>query len=189
MNHAAIQEREGRFGSGIWQNHVIAGEFHNLFSDRLGRKQPTRRSRPLPLSAPDGSYQCALWRVSDLDVALTAYATSVEATIAPAPIAEVELGDGVRGWSAGWQVRHGRHCDVLLICMTDSEPDQVYLRINDHVIPISVSPEVGPRSASLSGRALDELTTAFCERVLATLLLAVEIVVSAPTILSISTAF
>jgi len=130
-----------------------------------------------------------LWTVSDLDAELNLHAESVEAMIAPVPIGEALIREGMSGWSVGWEVRHGRHRDEVLICMTDAEPGHVYLRINDHVIPVGVSPLAAPRSSALTDRALADLGVAFRERLLSTVLLAVEIVVTAPTILSISSAF
>jgi hypothetical protein len=171
MREVATQTREG------------------AFSDYLGRKQPTLSSRhPLPGST-DASREWVLWTVSDLDAELNLHAGSVEATIAPAPIGEAATREGLRGWGAGWEVQHGRHRDEVLICMTDAEPGQMYLRINDHVISVGVAPGCDLRSTSVTDRALADLSTAFRERLLATVLLAFEIVVSAPTILSISTAF
>lgn len=189
MSTTALRQRGDIFGTDLWQSQAIAEEPSKVFSEHLGRKQPMFGTGSGPPDAGGRSYQWVLWTVNDLDADLNLHASSVDAKLAPAPVWEVVLGEGVRGWSAGWEVRHGRHKDLLLICMTDSRPGHLYLKINDHVIPVGVSPAAGPRSSSLSECALADLSAAFRVRLLSTVLLAAEIAVSAPTILSISTAF
>jgi hypothetical protein len=108
--------------------------------------------------------------------------TAVSLHINPLPLREMTIENNLSGWGAGWKVTHGRHHEEIMIFMTSEKPGEVYLQVNDHTITIGPYPSVRRRGSSELGRV-------FNDRLSAAVMSAFEIVVSAPMILSISTAF
>jgi hypothetical protein len=169
------------------QMHVTTEDPDLFFAESVGRRQqPSFESL---LSTLGENAEIALWMVRDIESDLNLQAELLDATISRAPARGVHLDDYGYAWAAGWHIRHGRHCDEVLILVSDTEPGNVFLEINQHRVALGVSPLLDPAARSISPGALAELSNAFRERLLSTVMLAFEIVTSAPTILSIASAF
>jgi len=126
-----------------------------------------------------GAFEWVLWTANDLEPDFKLRIAPLDAKITRTRAGRVFIRENIRGWSAGWEVRHGGHRDEIRLCMSDSEPGAVYLRINEHVVSVGVSPLADAGSALLTERARDALKVAFRERLLATTALAVEAILSA----------
>ncbi len=129
-----------------------------------------------PPEANNRAPSLVLWMIDDLADGMKSQ-MSEPTEIHPLPIQEISRGDsGDNGWEAGWEITSGPLRNTLTIFVSDDAPTQVNLIVNDQLIPIGIAPWIEHRTAGWTVEIDVELREMFRERLLTTVMFALELV-------------
>jgi hypothetical protein len=161
----------------VWCGQHIADLGSGHYCRRHARIQAGLHEGVIPPVVDNRAPSVVLWMVEDLTPELQLQ-IGKSADLTSLPLNELTLEGGQNGWEAGWLIASGTVQHPVTVFVADDAPTNVNLRLNEELVHVGVPPWIEQRTPGLFADWDKELRQMFRQRMLSTVMLALQIVAS-----------